>query len=147
MPIGEVTTSETFWLPPDQAYEALIHEAAIRYALEPALIRAVIRTESSFNPLAVSSAGAQGLMQLMPALAAELGVADAFDPRANIMAGSQHLSVLLGHRNGDIALALASYNAGAAMVDYYRGIPPFQETQRYVSAILDLLARGEAAPD
>lgn len=145
-PIGKVTTAETFRLPPELAYEALIREAAARYALDPALIRAVIRTESAFDALAVSSAGAQGLMQLMPALALELGVADSFDPRENIMAGTKYLSALIGDHDGDLSLALASYNAGPSVVERFNGIPPFDETQRYVSAILGLLERGEKTP-
>ncbi len=124
--VGTVTTSETFRLAPEQAYEALIQEAAERYALDPALLRAVIRAESAFDTLAVSSAGARGLMQLMPALALEMGVADAFDPRDNIMAGAK----VVGAHQGDVALALASYNAGPGAVERYNGIPPFAETQR-----------------
>jgi soluble lytic murein transglycosylase-like protein len=146
VPVGMVTTSETFRLPPDHAYEALIQEAAVRYALEPALIRAVIQTESAFDALAVSSAGAQGLMQLMPALALELGVADSFDPRDNIMAGTKYLSALIGDHHGDIGLALASYNAGPSVVERYNGIPPFEETQRYVSTVLGLLTRAGRTP-
>jgi soluble lytic murein transglycosylase-like protein len=142
-PVATVTTSATFRLPPEHAFEDLIQTAAKRFALEPALIRAVIRTESAFDPLAVSSAGAQGLMQLMPALAAEMGVADAFDPRDNIMAGTQYLSALIGDHQGDVALALASYNAGPSVVERYGGIPPFEETRRYVRTILDLVARDE----
>ena len=145
-PVGTVTTWETFRLPPEHAYEGLIQEAAVRFALEPALIRAVIRTESAFDARAVSSAGAQGLMQLMPALAVELGVADAFDPRDNIMAGTKYLSALIGDHHGDLALALASYNAGPSAVERYNGIPPFEETQRYVSTVLGLLARDGQLP-
>lgn len=145
-PVGIVTTFESFRLTPEHAYDALIQEAAARYALEPALIRAVIRTESAFDALAVSSAGAQGLMQLMPALALELGVTDAFDPRDNIMAGTKYLSALIGDHDGDIRLALASYNAGPSVVERYKGIPPFEETQRYVSTILGLLERGDRTP-
>src|SRR5215207_8200071 len=90
-----------------------------------ALIRAVIMTESAFDPLAVSTAGAQGLMQLMPALSKQLGVSDAFDARENIMAGAQYLSSLLEAQKGNVKLALASYNAGPGNVRRYRGIPPF----------------------
>ena len=78
-----------------------------------------------------------------PALAAEMGVADAFDPRDNIMAGTQYLSALIGDHQGDVALALASYNAGPSVVERYGGIPPFEETRRYVRTILDLFARDE----
>lgn len=142
-PTGMVSTSETFRLPPESAFEELIHEAAKRFRLAPSLIRAVIRAESGFDPDAVSRAGAKGLMQLMPALAADMGVANAFDPRENIMAGAQHLSALIAEQHGNIAFALASYNAGPAAVERYGGIPPFKETQRYVKTILDHIARSE----
>jgi soluble lytic murein transglycosylase-like protein len=135
-----VTTSESFRLSPKYEYDAIIADAADRYHLDPALIHAVIQTESAFDSLAVSTAGAQGLMQLMPALAKELGVEDSFDPRENIMAGSQYLSALLAYYNGDVQLALASYNAGPGMVERYNGIPPFEETRRYVKTIVGLIA-------
>jgi soluble lytic murein transglycosylase-like protein len=127
--------------PPPEAYDAIIAEAADTYALDAAIIRAVIETESAFDPLAVSSAGAQGLMQLMPALAEELGVTDAFDARQNILAGSRYLAYLLHFHSGDLPLALASYNAGPGAVAYYGGVPPFEETRTYIKRIGDLLAR------
>jgi soluble lytic murein transglycosylase-like protein len=135
-----VTTEETFRLSPDYDCDAIVLEAAERFGLAPALIRAVIQTESAFDPMAVSTAGAQGLMQLMPALSKELGVDDPFNPRQNIMAGSQYLSALLSYFNGDLSLALASYNAGPGMVERYNGIPPFEETQHYVKTIVGLIA-------
>ena len=101
-PIGWVTTAAEFRLPPS-AYEHLIDEASERYKFDADLIRAVIRVESAFNPLAVSTAGAQGLMQLMPALAEELGVQNPFDPRENIMAGARYLSYLLDVHKGNIS--------------------------------------------
>jgi soluble lytic murein transglycosylase-like protein len=107
----------------------------------------VIRTESAFNASAVSSAGAQGLMQLMPELASEMGVTDPFDPRENIMAGSQYLSALLSDYDGNVELALASYNAGPGAVEQYGGIPPFEETQRYVRMVLDRVAASATEPD
>lgn len=142
-PAGWVLVSTDFRLPPS-AYDHLIDEAARRYRIDPDLVRAVIRVESAFDPLAVSAAGAQGLMQLMPALAEELGVQDAFDPRENIMAGTRYLSYLLDVHKGNIPLALASYNAGPATVDRYNGVPPFEETRRYVKAITGILARARA---
>jgi soluble lytic murein transglycosylase-like protein len=141
--VAEVTVATEFSLPANIIYEELIQEAALRFALAPALIRAVIRTESAFNASAISSAGAQGLMQLMPELASEMGVTDPFDPRENIMAGSQYLSALLSDHGGDLELALASYNAGPGAVDHYGGVPPFEETQRYVRRIVDLVAASE----
>jgi len=146
-PQGVVSTSATFRLPPESAFEGLIHEAAKRFRLAPALIRAVIQAESGFDPGAVSRAGAQGLMQLMPKLSAQMGVTNAFDPRENIMAGAEYLSALIGDQNGNVALALASYNAGPGAVERYGGIPPFKETQQYVRKILDHLAQGEVTPE
>jgi len=143
VPIPIVTTSTAFRLTPEHAYDDVIQEAAQKYLLDPDLIRAVIRTESAFDAAAVSSAGAQGLMQLMPALAAELGVTDPFDPRQNVMAGSRYLGALLAYHGGNIPLALASYNAGPGAVARYGGIPPYEETERYVRTIVDLLEENE----
>jgi len=137
--VPRVSMSEEYRLPPELAYEDLIQEAAKKYRVDPALVRAVIRTESAFDSSAVSTAGAQGLMQLMPALAAELGVLNSFDPRENIMAGVKYLSWLLHVHNGDVKLALASYNAGPTVVERYGDVPPFPETQQYVKTITDLL--------
>ena len=128
-------------LPPERAYEHLIQEAARTYDLDAALIRAVMRVESSFNPLVVSPAGASGLMQLMPSVAQRMGVRDPFDPRENIMAGARYLRELLDRHNGSIELTLASYNAGPTTVARYRNrIPPFKETRTYVRKITRLLA-------
>jgi hypothetical protein len=136
-PMVGITT--VFRLPPELAYERIIQEAAELHRLDPALIRAVIRTESAFDVFAVSRAGAMGLMQLMPALALELGVTDPFDPYQNILAGSRYLSALLSANDGDIPLALASYNAGPGAVARYHGIPPFLETEKYVRTIVGIL--------
>jgi soluble lytic murein transglycosylase-like protein len=146
-PRGLVSTHESFHLPPKPTYDHLIKEAAHRHGLPEALIRAVIMTESAFDPLAVSSAGAQGLMQLMPALADEMGVSNVFDPRENIMAGAQYLKSLLETQKGNIKLALASYNAGPGNVKRYNGIPPFKETRRYVEKIMDLVEESEEKPE
>lgn len=133
--VGLITTSTSFRLPPELEYEDLIQEAARRYKVNPDLVRAVIRAESAFDALAVSTAGAQGLMQLMPALSQELGVRDPFDPRENVMAGTHYLAYLLDNHHGDVELALASYNAGPAAVDRYNGVPPFPETQQYIKTV------------
>lgn len=137
----EITVTTTFRLPIDVEIEALIQEAAVQHHMDPALIRAVVRTESAFDPDAVSTAGAQGLMQLMPALSQELGVEDPFDPRQNIFAGVRYLRFLLDAHNGNESLALASYNAGPGAVALHGGIPPFRETQQYVKTITGMLAR------
>lgn len=142
LPKAEVRVSMDSFaaLPPSLAYDDLIEEAAREHDIDADLIHAVIQAESSFNALAVSPVGAQGLMQLMPIVQQELGVADPFDPRENIMAGTKYLKRLLDHHRGDIALALASYNAGPANVARYRGVPPFRETRNYVKKVKAMLS-------
>jgi soluble lytic murein transglycosylase-like protein len=133
---GFVSTSEDFRpLPAAIAYNDAIAEAAHLYQLDPNLIRAIIRAESAFNPFAVSRAGAQGLMQLMPAVAEELNVLDPFDPRQNIFGGARYLRWLLDRNGGNLDLAVASYNAGPGAVDRYHGIPPYRETRNYVRKV------------
>ena len=116
-------------------YDSIIREAAAKYNLDPALIKAVIKKESSFDPNAGSSAGARGLMQLMPATFRAMGGGDATNPRDNIFAGTKYLSQMLKQHDGDLSLALAAYNAGPGNVRKYGGIPPFTETRNYVSTI------------
>jgi soluble lytic murein transglycosylase-like protein len=142
-PVGLVTTTSRFRLKGEDAFDGLIREASRRYGLSIDLIRAVIRTESAFDSLAVSRAGAQGLMQLMPALSRDLGVKDPFDPRQNIMAGTRYLSALLAEHDGNLELALASYNAGPGTVARYQGMPPYKETQAYVERITRLVGLSE----
>jgi soluble lytic murein transglycosylase-like protein len=135
-PEGVVSVSEDYRaVPAAIAYDAAIAEAADRYQLDPNLIRAIIRAESAFNPFAVSSAGALGLMQLMPDRAVELNVLDPFDPRQNILGGAQYLRDLLDMHHGNVNLAVASYNAGPGAVARYRGIPPYRETRNYVKTV------------
>ncbi len=122
-------------------FDAHIKEAANRYAVSEDLIAAVIEAESQFNARAVSRRGAQGLMQLMPATAATLGVRDPFDPRDNIDGGVRHLRSLMDRFNHDLPLALAAYNAGEQAVLQNRGVPPFRETRDYVSRIMRRLNR------
>jgi hypothetical protein len=114
-----------------------IKDAALRHGLNPALVESVIRVESAFNPGAVSPKGAQGLMQLMPQTASSLGVQNAFDPRQNIEGGVRHLRYLIGRYPGNLALALAAYNAGEGAVNAAKGIPPYAETQAYVRKVLE----------
>ena len=133
-------SAEYIAVPANQAYEDIIQEAAAEYDLDANLIRAVMQAESAFHPFAVSRAGAEGLMQLMPELADEMSVSNSFDPRENIMGGAKYLKRLLDYHNGNIDLALASYNAGPGNVQRYGGIPPFRETRRYVKTIKGILA-------
>jgi soluble lytic murein transglycosylase-like protein len=121
------------------AYDEIVEEAAATYSLDPQLIKAVMQAESAFNAMAVSPVGALGLMQLMPAVAKELGVTDPLDPRQNIMGGSKYLRQLLDSHKGNVRLALASYNAGPGNVAKYRAIPPFKETRNYVKKVTALL--------
>lgn len=139
-------SSEFVAVEADEAYDDIIQEAAEMYALDANLIHAVMQAESAFHPYAVSRAGAEGLMQLMPELSDEMGVSDAFDPRENIMAGVRYLKRLLTYYNGDLDLTLASYNAGPGNVERYGGVPPFRETQNYVKTIKQILeARKRSA--
>jgi hypothetical protein len=127
-------------------FEPLLQEAAAQEGVSPDLVRAVIRTESAFDHLAVSSTGARGLMQLMPDAARRFGVQDPFDPRANIQGGVRYLRALLKMFQGDVALTVAAYNAGEGAVTRHGGIPPYRETRDYVRKILALLSQGPALP-
>jgi soluble lytic murein transglycosylase-like protein len=118
-------------------FEPLIHQAASRHNIDAALVKAVIHTESYFNPHATSHKGASGLMQLMPQTAEELGVTDLYNPRQNINGGTKYLSQLMKRYGNSLSLALAAYNAGETAVSRYRGIPPYKETQNYVKKVLN----------
>lgn len=124
-----------------QAYHAEIAAAAREFGVEEAVVRAVIHAESAFNPAALSRAGAQGLMQLMPATARRFGVSDAYDASQNIRGGVQYLSWLLRRFNGDLTLAAAGYNAGEGAVARHGGVPPYSETQYYVKRVAQLADR------
>ncbi len=127
-------------------YVETVNSMADKYQVDAALVRAVIHAESAFNATALSKKGAQGLMQLMPATAKELGVSNAFDVQQNIEGGVKYLADLLQTFNGDISLATAAYNAGPGAVKRYQGIPPFAETKVYVErvAILHQRYQGES---
>lgn len=127
------------------AYDALIERMARRFDVPAALVKAVVRAESNFQRLAVSRKGAQGLMQLMPATAAELGVEDPFDPEENVWGGTRYLRALKD-RFGSWQHALAAYNAGPTAVEQYGGVPPYQETQAYVERVLHYYRRYDGDP-
>ena len=123
-----------------ERYRDLVSRTAARHGVDARVVDAVIQVESAYHSRAVSPKGARGLMQLMPATGRQYGALDLFDPKINLDAGVQHLKKLLSRY--DLPLALAAYNAGEAAVDRFGGIPPFRETQDYVSRILRLLRRG-----
>jgi soluble lytic murein transglycosylase-like protein len=116
---------------------ALATAAARRHHLDPALVLALVQVESAFRPSAVSPKGAQGLTQLMPATAREMGVKDALDPEQNLDGGARYLSWLLSRYGGDLKRALAAYNAGPGAVDRHQGVPPYRETLQYVRRVLE----------
>ena len=119
-----------------EAFDKIIREAAYRHGVDEALVKAVIRVESDFHARAVSPKGALGLMQLMPATARRHRVQRVFEPRDNVDGGVQHLRYLLSRYNGNLTKVLAAYNAGEGAVDKYGGIPPYAETQGYVTRVL-----------
>lgn len=123
-------------------FSPLINAAAYKYSLDPALLHAVIRAESGYNPEAVSNKGAAGLMQLMPATASRFGVRDRFDPQENIEGGARYLSELLNMFPSDLKLAVAAYNSGENTVRKFGNqVPPIEETQNYVSRVLNYYYR------
>jgi len=127
------------------AYADEVKTAAAEFGVDEAVVRAIIHAESAFRPNAVSTAGAQGLMQLIPATASRFGVADVFDPGQNIRGGVQYLAWLLKRYDQDLTLAAAGYNAGEGAVDRYGGVPPYAETQRYVQRVGQLAERYRGA--
>ena len=119
-------------------YDHLIKKAARKFNVSFSLIKAIIEVESGYNARAVSSKGARGLMQIMPSHFNELNISDPFEPFQNIMGGTRYLTKLMHQYKGNVAHALAAYNAGPGAVDKYNGIPPFRETRNYVRKVMAL---------
>jgi len=117
-------------------YDDLITEASKKHGVSFSLLKALIKIESDFNPRAISSAGAKGLMQIMPENIRALNIKDPFDPLENIMGGTRYLKQLIKRFNGKLPMALAAYNAGPNMVDRYKRIPPFKETENFVEKVM-----------
>ncbi len=125
-----------------KSLDEIFSQAAEKYKVPVELLKAIGKAESNFDERAVSRCGAQGIMQLMPATAASLGVTDSFDAEQNIMGGAKYISGLLDKYDGNASLALAAYNAGSNNVAKYGGIPPFEETQNYVKKVLNFMNQG-----
>jgi soluble lytic murein transglycosylase-like protein len=135
--VGDGNNSSSISCIPDSnQYDSLISELSRKYQVDFALIKAIIRAESGFNPFAVSRKGAKGLMQLMPETASRLNVSNIFNPRENIDGGVRHVKYLLSLFNEDLRLSLAAYNAGENLVADLRSIPPYRETVDYVRRVL-----------
>ena len=117
-------------------YDAFVRNAARRHEVDPLLVKSIIKAESAFNPVAVSSVGAQGLMQIMPMNFKDLDIRDPFDPEQNIKGGARYFSQLLKRFGGNLQLAIAAYNAGPEAVEQYKRIPPYKETMKYVKRVM-----------
>jgi soluble lytic murein transglycosylase-like protein len=137
-PVASATSTSVSTSPaaPAPALKQVVDSASEAYHLDPDLVNSVIHAESGFNSRAVSPKGARGLMQLMPSTAGKLGVANPFDPQANVGGGTRYLRELLERYNFDLVKALAAYNAGPKRVEQYGGVPPYRETRAYVNRIV-----------
>ena len=130
-------TGSVKWKGDPKDFDGMIAEASTKHGVDRSLIRAVIRQESAFDPNAKSWVGAQGLMQLMPGTASDMGVKDITDPYQNIMGGTKYLRMLMDRFDGNLTKVIAGYNAGPGAVEEYGGVPPYPETQNYVGKVLD----------
>jgi soluble lytic murein transglycosylase-like protein len=139
MSTEEPVTPRDLWPSSNNDFDVHIEDAAAQHGVSVDLVRAIIQVESGFDRRAVSTAGARGLMQLMPATARRFGVKNRFDARQNIFGGTRYLRTLLDHYEGDISLTAAAYNAGANCVARYHGVPPYKETQDFVRKVNTIL--------
>lgn len=139
---SEIVSDFSTYLGKTKTLDELFEQASEKYKISEELLKAVGKAESNFDSNAVSRCGAQGIMQLMPATAKELGVSDSFNAEQNIMGGAKYLSGLLKKYDGNTKLALAAYNAGSGNVAKYGGIPPFTETQNYVKKVISYMDQG-----
>jgi len=144
---GTANRDFSSYLEETKSLDEIFEQAAKKYNVPVNLLKAIGKAESDFDVNAVSRCGAQGVMQLMPATAAELGVKDSFDAEQNIMGGTKYIADLLKKYDGDTSLALAAYNAGMNNVKKYGGIPPFEETQNYVVKVTNYMRQGVDAGD
>lgn len=133
---GSMSKMQSFPVRPEVDLNQVVNDASGRYRLDPDLVNAVIKAESDFKVHAISPKGAQGLMQLMPGTASQLGVANTFDPQANVEGGTRYLRELLEKYNFDLIKALAAYNAGPQRVQRFGGVPPYYETRAYVARVV-----------
>jgi hypothetical protein len=140
-PPDKVLPQDATWRREAGEFAGLIGETAARHQLDPALLTAMAQIESAFNPQAVSHKGASGLLQLMPHTAARFGVEDVFNASQNVDGGARYMKWLLERYEGRTDLALAGYNAGEAAVDQYGGVPPYSETQNYVTKVMESASR------
>jgi soluble lytic murein transglycosylase-like protein len=145
-PASRASTPESANAPGDHL-DQIVQAAAERHDLDPALVKAVITTESGWNPSAISRKGAVGLMQLIPETAERFGVGNSFDPAQNVEGGTSYLKELLDHYNGDLTKSLAAYNAGERAVDQSGGIPAYPETERYVEKVTGAYFRPNSGRD
>ena len=145
--VTETGSDFSSYLNTSNTLEQIFEEAAITYDVPVDLLKAIAKAESNFDPNATSKAGAQGIMQLMPATARSLGVTDSYDPYQNIMGGAKYISQMLDQFDGNVSYALAAYNAGPNNVSKYGGIPPFQETQNYVVKVMGFMNGGIDVPN
>jgi len=143
--VAPVVLAKAAKAPPTTGIDEAIEQIAAQVSLSPQVIHSVIKVESNYNPFAISSKGAQGLMQLIPSTARRFGVSNVFNPAENIQGGSKYLKYLLDLFGGNYALALAAYNAGEAAVARYGGVPPFPETQNYLILMLRQLQEAKKA--